>query len=357
MTMSVRDTIYQSVSRSNRNTAILSLLAIIIAVAAFVLGSSKFALSYFGAPKTIDEDFLTTVDPAQKEFPDSLDAAALPLYKVQISGDEMFDSGMYETTTSTRNGVETGSSTSAYFGILTVGDHYLLVKTPGIIQEKVTDYQGVLLPYTTDEVGRDVYNDIIKEVPDAKDVLVPLMLDTGYDTMPWFLGLGVEGLFLLGGLFGLGTVMSRSNPNNHPILKRLSRFGDIESVMAEIDNEIMQAQPENVDKLQFTRSWVIFKNGNDMQFARISDVMWVYKHITQTRYGKNYATYVWDRSGQLLNVPGKEKNVDAMIVAVLQRAPWAIAGYNKDVESSWNKDRAGFIRTVDDRRTQAVQYH
>jgi hypothetical protein len=282
----------------------------------------------------------------------ALKPADLPVYNVTIEGEEMFDSGMYEETTTTRNGVSSGTSITAYFGILSVDPNFLLTKHPGVINESVTQYTGALVPPSADEVGKEVYADLLEESPEIEAFVFPLLFDTGYDAMPWFIGAGIEAVLVLGGLFGLATVASRRNPENHPILKRMSRFGEAESVMSQIDGEMASGQIAQVDKLQFTRNWIIYKAGNDMHFARIGDVMWAYKHVTQTRYGKNYAAYIWDRSGNMLNVGSGEKNVDAMVMAVLQRSPWAIAGYNKDVEKSWKNDREGFIRTVDDRRKQ-----
>jgi hypothetical protein len=355
MSLSMRDTVHQSISRSNRNTAILSIIAILIGLAGFIgvggqsytfpdsditfTPTSKFILGKFGTPQVVTDE---TLAEASKK--------TLPMFNVTLEGDEMMDSGMYEETTTTRNGVSTGTSTTAYYGILTVGDYFLLVKTPGVVNESLTNYTGVLT--ANDEVGVQVYGDYIKEYPDLEGILLPWVLDTAYDAMPWYLGAGAEAILVLGGLFGLATVASRSNHENHPIMKRMSRFGEAESVMSQIDGEMMSGEVNNVDKLQFTRNWVVYKSGNDMHFARIGDIMWAYKHVTQNRYGKTYAAYVWDRSGNMLNVVSKEKNVDAMIMAVLQRAPWAIAGYNKDIEKSWKNDRAGFIRTVDDRRKQ-----
>jgi hypothetical protein len=341
MSMTMRDTIHQSISRSNRNTAIISIIAIVIAVAAFALVTSKFIFGYFGSSVTITDELLTTTT-----------TDSLPLFNTTVSGDAMYDSGWVEETTTTRNGVSTGKSTTGYFGFLLVGEHLLLIKTPLVVNEELNDYKGVLTPL--DKVGQQVYDDYVTdpEYKEVKDLILPMMVDTDYDKMPWFLGAGVEALLALGGLFGLATAVSRSNPNNHPILKRMARFGDTESVMSEIDNEMMSGEVTQVDKLQFTRNWIIYKSGNDMQFARLADVMWVYKFIMSRNGAKTYSAYIWERSGQMLNVTSKDKNVDAMIVAVLQRAPWAIAGHNKDVEKAWKGDRAGFIRTVDDRRAQ-----
>ena len=354
--MSMRDTVHQSISRSNRNKAILSIIAILIAVAGFVgtlgktlpipdtdisiPGTSSFVLRQFGETQVMTEDELTSLTPAD-----------LPIFNVTLEGDEMFDSRWVEETTSTRNGISTGpASVTAYFGYLQMGDHFATVRVPGEVDDKLTDYKGALISPV--EVGKQVYDDFIIEYPELENDLLPMMLDTAYDAMPWYIGAGAEAILLLGGLFGLATVASRANHDNHPIIKRMARFGEAESVMSQIDGEMMSGQVAQVDKLQITRNWVVYKSGNDMNFARITDIMWAYKHVTQTRYGKNYAAYIWDRSGQMLNIASKEKNVDEMIIAVLQRAPWAIAGYNKDIEKSWNSDGAGFVRTVDDRRQQ-----
>jgi hypothetical protein len=336
----MRDTVQQSIGRSNRNTALLSIIAIAIAVGAFALSTSKYILAHFG------ETRIMTADEVK-----ALTAEQLPIYNVQVTGSGAIDSGYEEYET--ENGVRT--RTTAYFAMIVLGESGdnakgLLVRSPTVIDENITTYKGSIEVPTS--ISKEVYDDILKEEPDLGELIMPWVLDTVDQSMPWFVGAGAEAVLLLGGLFGLATVAGRRNPDNHPIMKRMARFGDVETVMDQIDNEMAMGEPAKVDKLQFTRSWTIYKTGNDLHFMRTSDIVWAYKHITQTRYGKNYAAYIWDRTGHMLNVGSSEKNVDQMIVAVLQRAPWAIAGYNKDVEKSWKNDRSGFVRTVEDRRKQ-----
>jgi hypothetical protein len=340
MSLSMRDTVHKSIGASNRNTALLSIVAIAIAVAAFGLSTSKYILAHFGETRVMTADEVK-----------ALTAEQLPIYNVQVTGSLSQDSGYEEYET--ENGSRT--KTTAYFAYLGLGEDendfkVMIVRNPTVIDEDITTYKGALEMPTS--ISKEVYDDILVDDPESKDLLMPWILDTVDQSMPWFMGAGAEAVLLLGGLFGLATVAGRRNPENHPIIKRMARFGDAESVMSQIDNEMSMGEPAQVDKLQFTRSWTIYKAGNDMHFMRTPDVVWAYKHITQTRYGKNYAAYIWDRTGQMLNIGSSEKNVDAMIVAVLQRAPWAIAGYNRDVEKSWKNDRDGFIRTVDDRRKQ-----
>ena len=353
--MSMRDTVHQSISRSNRNTAILSILALLIGVGGFIgaggksltipdsditfTPTSRFILRQFGETQIMSEEELLALTPDQ-----------LPVHNVQVTADIVYnlDGDSYEYTE--ENGRQV--SIDAYYGILEFRDADLLLRTHTIADEKQDTYKGSVVVPTT-KVGKEMYEDFASFYEeDDRLTLLPFVFDAAYDTTPWYMGAGAEAVLLLGGLFGLATVAARSNPDNHPIIKRMARFGEADGVMSQIDGEMMSGQVAQVDKLQLTRNWVVYKSGNDMNFARISDIMWAYKHVTQTRYGKNYAAYIWDRSGQMLNIAGNEKNVDAMIIAVLQRAPWAIAGYNKDIEKSWQNDRAGFVRTVDDRLKQ-----
>ncbi len=356
MTLSIRDSIQRSISRSNRNITLLSILAILIGAGAFIGAGGKT----YNLPDS-DLSFIPTSAYIFRHFGEvqvltqaqviALTADQVPLYNVEVEGTALQDSGYTEY--STKNNVKT--TTDAYFGYLVLGANesdfkVLVTRHPSVIDEKIVKYKGSIVKPVS--ISKEVMEDILKDDPTSKDVMLPFVLDTAEDAIPWYMGLAAEAVLVLGGLAGLATVMGRRNPEKHPIMKRLGRFGDTESTMSQIDSEMMSGDVTTVDKLQFTRSWIIFKSGNDMYFARIADVVWAYQHVTQTRYGKNYAAYIWDRSGAMLNVPAKEKKVNEMLTAVLQRAPWAIAGYNKDVEKSWKNDRTGFIRTVDDRLKQ-----
>lgn len=156
-------------------------------------------------------------------------------------------------------------------------------------------------------------------------------------------------------LAGLYTYLSRSgNILKHPIMQGLSRFGDPQATLEQINSELMLSEQKSTfPGLSFTRNWLVYSMGNTFEAAKLDDIVWVYRQSVRNRYGTNHYTHIWDRHGRLLNIQGKEQAVNEMIAAVLTRAPWAIGGYSDDIKKAWNSSRQSFIATVDGRRQQA----
>jgi hypothetical protein len=342
--MSIRAIIQQSIRRSNLKTVIISMIAIATGVGFFAFSTTHFLSGYFGPTVVLTEETLMSVSPD-----------SLPLFKTSISSDDTHDLNVSEETTTTINGISIGTSTTAHFGVLLIGDHLLLVKTSGLIRENVTEYSGVLVAVQADQVGRDLYSDLAKEAPEFADAVLPLILDVSYPPWPWFAGLAVEIGLIFFGFYNMRTVFASHNFSEHPIVKKLERFGDSETIMNEIDDEMLQGQPVQVHQLHFTRNWLINKRAFNVQATYHRDVMWVCKYVRSTNGIKSYSAIIRDRSGELIEVAARQKKIDAMIAAVLQRAPWAIVGYNPAVESAWRNNREGFIRTVDERRAQVTR--
>lgn len=338
--------VYKQIRRSNRNMLLLSIVGLIIFVAVFVVIFLPYITAQMGGPKTL------TIEEIKNAAATISDLQ--PMYNVKVSSTLAFDAGYEEYTTT--NGVRT--STDAYFGVLFLDDEgntILMFRSPSVIDENVTEYVGNLVKPSG--VSREALDELVKDVPEVKDALIPLMLDTELNQFPWIIGGVVMAVLLLAVLYGFISFFTRSaNPNNHPIMKRLKLLGEPETVLSEIENERMMGE-QKVGNLVFTRSFLVFAPGNDFHAMRRSDIAWAYKQVTQNRYGKTYYAYVYDRNGRLISAAAKEDVVNQMLTAVLNYAPWAIAGYSNDIKKSWDRDRAGFIAAVDDRKRQAQQAH
>lgn len=336
--MDLRNKIDDTIRRSKRLSVIIAIVVIAFVAIAFVGSSLRFVRGYFGEPIILTEDSLTS--------------NSLPVFKAEIISDETFDSGMYEETTTEIIGVSIGTSTTAYFGLLLVGDHVLLLKTPGPIQENITQYSGVLVASHEDSIGRDVYSKILKEVPQLAEGALPLILDATYPIWWWFGGLAFEAIMLCGGLYLLVRTIRYSNPNNHPIIKNLARFGDVDAVITNIERELYANNYSELEVLNITKNWLIYSYGPVLQFMRFSEVMWMYK----IRENDTSIVRIWDRNGKQIGVAcSGEEQADAIMTAVTRLAPWAIVGTDSIVEKMWKKDRSTFLRMVDERRTENHQ--
>jgi hypothetical protein len=338
--MDLRHKIDDSIRRSKRLSIITAIAVIVFVVIAFVGSSLRFVQGYFGQTVILTKDTLT-----------SFGSDSLPVFKAEIISDETFDTGISEETTTKINGLSLGTSTTAYFGLLSIGDHVLLLKTAGPIREEITQYSGVLIASREASVGQEAYSEILKEVPALGEVALPFILDTTYPIWWWFGGLALEAIMLCGGLYLLVRTIWYSNPNNHPIIKNLARFGDVDAVLLNIEREMRDNKYSELGPLNLTQNWLIYSYGPVLQFIRFSEVVWVYN-----TENNNSIVRIWDRHGEQIGVAcTNEEDADGIVTAVTRLAPWAILGSDKTLEKTWKKDRSTFIRMVDERRTEKHQ--
>jgi hypothetical protein len=336
------DFVTNIIRRSNRNLLLWSLLGIIAVVVGVILGLN-YLQNFIQGPYTVDKQEILNIKDLgsqQKTF-------------ITLKGDEMVDTGYYHYTQKEGSSVE---NVDAYYGALLLDDRYLLVKTSDKVNEKVSTYTGGLVAMSSKEQS-EIIGDIEKENPDLKGIFLPYMLDTGNFRTPGYIGLAIGAVVLLLSLFGLSRFAGRSNPLNHPIMKRLAKFGDPEQVASQIDMEMGGDHPK-AGNTHFTRSWLVQATGASLNATRFNDIMWVYKKITTHRTngiktGTTYSVLIWDRYGQCITINAKENVINQIIDATLNRAPGAIGGFNKEIETMWKKNRDQFIATVDGRTRQA----
>ena len=159
--------------------------------------------------------------------------------------------------------------------------------------------------------------------------------------------------------YGLFSALSYGDGAKHPISKRLARHGDVPVVVSEIENELVMPRWSH-GKLHTTANWLVYAPGADFQAMRLPEVAWLYKHMTQRRtygipVGKTFAAHIFDSHGQKIEMTAKnERDVEAILEGAVQAAPWAIVGYDKEIEKTWNKNRAAVVEMVNQRRQQAL---
>jgi hypothetical protein len=327
--------IYKAVKRSNMNTLIVSVIVLAIAIAAGGYWSVPYFTAMFTGPTPVEEAALAEIT-----------AESGTMYFQQIKADEVIDAG-YEEYTEYDNGSQ---RTDAYFAVAVVGERLVIVRLANPVDESQTVYTGTFK--APDSVQREIFDDFRREYPDIVDYVVPLLLDTKENTVLWYGGTGVLVLLLLGGIWGVINFIQRSaNPNQHPILKKLAAYGDVESVADSIDKEL-NSMPDELGKLKLTRNWVVYGNGGTFEAIPYRDLVWVYKMIQQNKSVKSYFAHICDRNGKLIAVPAKEEQVNTMLQAILSRAPWSFAGYSEDLKKAWDKDRQQLVVAVEQRKAQ-----
>ncbi len=334
----------QAIRRSNRFILTSSILGILI-----LLGISLLNVRYFY------NFFLGPVPVAADELTGYSDAGQPQRYWLTVSGEEVYDTGIQYV--SEDNGKETVENS---YLTLVQNDRLLLVKVPGEAVEQTT-FTGWLQEISAEE-NREIIQQLETDNPELTGVFLPFLLETGNFRTGGIVGiiLGLAGLILCG--VGLVKVIRRSSdPNEHPIAKRLALLGPVDFISSRIESE-MASSHLTLGKTHLTANWLVYAPGSDLQAARYEDIVWYYKHITTSRmYGipisKSYMVMVYDRNGtQLKIMPGnKERKADELLRAIYERAPWAWVGFSTEYQNAWKKNRPEFLTEVERRKRAASQ--
>jgi hypothetical protein len=107
-----------------------------------------------------------------------------------------------------------------------------------------------------------------------------------------------------------------------------------------------------------TQSWLVRRNTFSTWVSPIEDLAWAYKKVTKHSVnfiptGKSYAVVLVGRHRQRIEVQMPEKASNALLEFLAARAPWAIYGFNQEINAIWQKDPDGFVAVVDSRRQSA----
>lgn len=337
MKMKNDSAIYKSVRRANMYLLIASLVSLIIVAVMVTISSGAYWYAQLTGPIEISAKDIAGLDGSTR------------LYNRYVEGDRMRDTNYFEEIV---NEYGTVIRIDAYFGALEIEDDvWLFVRTDSEINRRVEDYTGTLQP-----VSGDVTVEVYALAQDEMRIeFLPVMLDTTGDEIGWYVGTAVLVALTLFGIWGLFTYLKRSgNPNNHPTLKKLGRFGDAGVIASDIEADLATGE-NKVGDLRFSNKYLVHSGGSFFKVMPYDQVAWVYKKITKRNGVASHSLHLFDTTGEEIVISSKEDKVNAMIQAVYARAPWAIAGYSDQISQTWNKDREAFLQQVEMRRQMASQ--
>lgn len=329
----------QAIGRTNRNLLLASLFCFVIVFGIFAAGSNYW-LSLLTGPKQLTHEALMAIQ--------SIDF--LPTL-VTVETTESLDTG-YEQYVINDNGTRTSEN---YYIVMLINDEYLLlVEAPP--EDAKTIYSGALISIPSD-VRRDVLNALVGEYPDLEGAFLPVMLTTVDHTTAGWIGFIILIVIFVAGVVGMLRLIARQTDiNQHPIYKSLSRYGDPQTVIKQIESE-MALGSEQQGKLQLTPKWAVASSATTFDAVYLRDVVWMYKMITQHRTngiptGKSFKVLVYDKHGHLMEVPTNKNAADDMLQAIYRRAPWIITGFSDELQNLWKsgQGRMEMIAEVENRQ-------
>ena len=282
---------------------------------------------------------------------------------VVIAGEKSYETGMQDIsqTKSKSTGKVTNEEIKADYIVLAVADRFLIVKADHGHQNETT-FTGSL-----DPIPNDVYQSLIlkseKDSPKIKDSFYPFMLNGGNYRYHGYLDL-IFGfpLFLLG-LWNIKKALQRINDyKSHPIIKTISKYGDLPSVSSAFEAELQQGVRKFGGvvgrKVELTKSWIFNKTFFGLNIVRLDALAWVYKKVTKRSVnfvptGKTYAVIINSQFGDKFEMQMSEKIVNEFLETVEAKAPWAFLGYSDELNTLWEKQRQSFYQAVEERKKQS----
>jgi hypothetical protein len=305
--------------------------------------NARYVKNFIGGPYALHSN-----DLAQIANPETT-----PRYFISTSGEKVFDTGIQEITTTTRSGVKEGSSVTAGYYAVLVGDRFLIVKSS---TKPSSEVQGALRSIPTDlssqlfsgTGGREIQNNSY-----------PFYLESEGFRYPGYWGIGFLLIFLvLLWKYGRTAWVRLQDVNKHPVVRRLQSWGDPIAISFEAERELTSEVRYKSKGVFITDKYVIRKTFFAFNLLRFEDLLWVYKKVTRKSVnfiptGKDYAAILIFYGGsQTFNAS------EAVIGEVLEfasgRAPWAVLGYSEEIKALFSKQTTEFCQAVEGRRRDVM---
>jgi uncharacterized protein DUF6709 len=274
---------------------------------------------------------------------------------VTVTGTKAVSSGYQDIVKHMENGRVVSTEVKDEYVFLRVGEKLLLVKAPPG-GEKL-EYSGELVA-TTSQVTDDLVRPLTAQRPEAAAAVLPFTLNAAdYRSNGYAMLFLVVPLLALAAWNCLKAVRRSAEPQLAPVWKNLAAFGNAEQLSQQIEAELQPNMIRRYGKLQITQQWLVRRKLFSTWVSPVGDLVWIYKKVTKHSVnfiptGKTYSVVLVGRHRQRTEEQMKEKAVNELLVDLANRVPWALFGFDQNLDKAWRKDPAGVISSVDARYQQ-----
>ena len=334
--------VHQSIRTISRRRVVASCLLAAGAIL-FALVQHRYITNFVNGPFEVGQPELEAI----------ADVATTPRYFVRVTGSKTFETGIQQLRTKKRGDVETSRSVSATFYALLVGERLLIVKSS---KGAPTTTEGELTAMP-EELQRHLFAGQAMQA--IRGRFYPYYLDESRFRVPGYIG-GAVALVLAVLLIWLGLPAWRyaRDPASHPVVKRVASWGDPVGTAVEARREA-EAPRYRGGGWRVTDKYLVQSAFFAFDLLRLSDLLWAYKRVTKHSVnfiptGKTYSCILACYGGAA-EVTGKEKNVDALLAFVAERAPWAVFGYTDELNKVFKHRTAEFCAAVEQRKREPAR--
>ena len=273
-----------------------------------------------------------------------------PLFRLaRVEGSAVFDTGLGHRWVDK----DSGRVESEYHTILlAVGERLLPVEVKGAVDTEKHVYAGKLsiLYSSTEAELRDFAG------PHADRILAVSLDAEEKHSFPGALAfLAVLLAFVTVSALCLRSALRRRRDSRrHPIVRNLSRYGDVDAVGRDIAADLADASLL-AKKIYLGGRWIAFVTRSNLVVARLNDLVWAYAKETRFNGSSGYSVILLERSDTWIEmaVP-TEKDGVAVVRGLAGKVPWMELGYGEEKVKEWRTSRDTFLARVDQRKAATV---
>ena len=338
----------KNIERCNRNLMVVCIVVIVAVIGGFFWNGRYLANVILG-PSAIEQEKLLF---GKSDLPNTF------RNYVKVNADEVYDTGATYVEVSKYN-VETVKSK---YIILEIKDKLLLAEidpSAGIVDgAKNVSLTGAITEIASGENDK-ILEPLLRKQPELRSDMLPFILKAKNDFYtPALIGTGV-GLLLLtiAGICLWSALKKVGNPEESAIMKSLTAYGSPLQVAASIDSEV-SGQHEKIGPIYLLPTWIVKNNTFSVSVQHVEDIVWMYKKVTKHSVnfiptGKTYEVILHNAQGNIINLNGSflnDQKTNEMLEKIYQRVPWVVTGYDNELISYWNSNKAAFVQTVKSRQ-------
>jgi hypothetical protein len=309
----------------------------------FALSQQRYIHNFLKGPFEMSSTELASIGRAR------IDITKNSRYFARVVGTEAFDTGIEKISVEERNGVETSRSTAAKYYALLIGDKFLIVETE---TEMPLNAEGELLPLPID-LEHKIFGTEKEQA--YRQNLYPFYLTKGSFRTRGYIAIAASLIFTF---FLIKVSLPKwkylQNPLTIPVIKRVTAWGDIYSISADIEHEFRNPQLYGVNNWTLTDKYLIKPSFFYFNVFRITDLLWAYKRVTKHSVnfiptGKTFKAVLLCYGGTA-SIEGDENRADVILQFVAKRAPWAFLGYSPEIANLANMDMKQLCLEVEKRK-------
>lgn len=326
--------VFQQIRRAGKNGIMFFGGLFLVTILLFLL-NTRYFYNCFSGPFPITEDELAKIQKVS-------DASK---YYVIVHGDSAEPIGYEEEGTGSDARIE------ATYILMGLKKHNLMIKsTKHIVKPEDTTIPSLSgPPYTLigelksipKETEKEVlFRHIMQHGNGGRETLKFMLDDSAFVTGSW-IAIFFGGMAVLWSLFSIiKSVGALKSPESHKAAKRLTRFGELNAVVRDIDAQVKSADAKKIGAVVWTKDWLLIPYPVDLKFTKIKDLVWAYKKITVHRvwfipiyFSRELAIYDQNSDWYTLSIPGNQ--IDEFLVYAKTAAPWVTLGYDAGAAKKW----------------------